>query len=359
MKRLLILSRYCSDGASSRMRFYQYSPGLKKAGWEVTITPLLCAEYLERLYAGRKPKRRDIALDYIKRIFAVLNARQYDLIWIEKEIFPFLPEALEMVIRFPGVPYIVDYDDAIFHSYDQHKHSLVRRILGSKLDRLLQKSTAVTAGNPYLAAYCSQHGAPDVHVIPTVIDIERYHATPLPCEKTMRIGWIGSPATTPLLEKILPQLASAAQNIPIILVTIGASSLQQKGLIIEQHSWSENDENRLLQTIDIGIMPLSDTPFERGKCGYKIIQYAGAGRPVIASAIGANTNIVTKETGFLVKKDTDWKATIIEASSSLERLTKMGVAARKRAESKYSLQIMLPQLLKIFDAAIITGKTWR
>ena len=313
--------------------------------------PLLRPEYLERLYTGMKPARREISVDYIKRIFAILKSRKYDLIWIEKEVFPFLPSAMERLIRLSNTPYIVDYDDAIFHNYDQHRLPLIRRFLGQKLDKLLQGSAAVTAGNPYLADYCRYHGATNVHEIPTVINIERYNAAPLPGGKTLRIGWIGSPSTTPFLSKILPQLAIAAKDVPIILVTIGASPLQQQGLAVEQHSWSESNEARLLQTIDIGIMPLSDTPFERGKCGYKLIQYMGAGRPVVASAIGVNRDIVTKETGFLVENDIDWTAAIKEAYNSRERLTKMGIAARERAENNYSLQVTLPRLLEIFDAA--------
>ena len=116
--KVLLLSRYTKLGASSRLRSYQYLPFLEKHGIEVTVEPLFDTNYLQRLYQGKKKSTGKILYYYIKRIRTLLNVNKFDLIWIEYEIFPWLPAIFEGALSLFKIPYVVDYDDAIFHRYE-------------------------------------------------------------------------------------------------------------------------------------------------------------------------------------------------------------------------------------------------
>jgi glycosyltransferase involved in cell wall biosynthesis len=353
-KRILALPKYAENGASSRLRTLQYIPWLHAAGAQVSVDSFFDDAYVDRLYAGKKKGVGDAIGPYARRIAAVLQSRSYDMVWLEKELFPYLPGVFERTLRIAGVPYVADYDDAVFHNYDTHSSRLVRAILGRKLDPLLRGASMVTAGNAYLADYASAHGARRTEFLPTVIDLDRYPLHPAPGGHPVRIGWIGTPTTAKYLIAILPQLAAAAKEHAICLVTIGAPPIDPPaGLMMEQHSWTEASEASLLSGVDIGIMPLPDEPFERGKCGYKLIQYMACGRPVIASPVGVNTQIVTPDTGLHAGDPAQWQAAITMLCSDVIVRNQMGAAGRRKVENSYSIQSTAPRLIDLF-AEIMT-----
>jgi glycosyltransferase involved in cell wall biosynthesis len=250
------------------------------------------------------------------------------------------------------VPYVVDYDDAIFHSYDSSPSRWIRKALSNKLDGLLAVSYAVTVGNNYLAQYAHSHGARRVVLIPTVVDIDRYRVTPEPPGDVFRIAWIGSPGTTKYLQLLAEPLRRLALEKKIMLVTIGAGPLHLPGVPLEQHAWSLDNETQLLETIHVGVMPLPDSPWERGKCGYKLIQYMACGRPVVASPVGINQEIVTPEIGFLASDVQGWYEGLRALSDQPALRQRMGQAARDRVEQSYSLQVTAPKIVRLLaDAA--------
>src|SRR5690242_5944979 len=128
--RVLVLSRYGHLGASSRVRFYQYIPYLEAHGIEIQIAPLLDDDYVRNLYTGKHTPVSSIASAYVRRIGRLGHSRSFDLLWIEKELFPWLPALAESLLAGLNIPYIVDYDDAVFHRYDMHRSALIRTILG-------------------------------------------------------------------------------------------------------------------------------------------------------------------------------------------------------------------------------------
>ena len=360
--RLLILSRYDERGASSRLRTLQYVPSLQEQGFQVTHQPLFNSAYLGSIYQSRNwlvTRSRNsgrVAMAMARRLAAILKARRFDVIWVEKELFPYLPGWFESCLGLTNIPYIIDYDDAIFHRYDISSRLFIRKILGNKLDPLLNDCFAVTAGNTYLADYCTKHGAKRVEIIPTVIDIDRYSYSKDPNGNEFRIGWIGSPSTAPYLNLIVNPLRALANERPIRLVTVGAPPIEMPGVPLEQHSWSLENEASLISSCHVGVMPLSDTPWERGKCGYKLIQYMACGRPVIASSIGANTDIVQENVGFLADNDNAWLDALRTLATSPEIRSKMGAEARKLVENKYTQQIMLSTIHKILIEAAARKK---
>src|SRR5690242_5637354 len=135
--KVLLLSKYDRAGASSRYRSYQFLPGLAESGIEVEEAPLLGDGYVQSLYARQPWGRRRVLAAMLNRLRCLLNGSRYDLLWVEKEFFPWMPALVESLLKRLDVPVVVDYDDAIFHNYDLHHQAAVRRILGSKIDHVM------------------------------------------------------------------------------------------------------------------------------------------------------------------------------------------------------------------------------
>ena len=347
---VLILSRHAPKAASSRLRTFQYVPYLEAIGAKVIIEPFFDEPYLEKLYLAGRRNLVDVITAYIRRIRAIFTSNYVSVVWVEKEVFPFLPACAESLLARFGTPYLVDYDDATFHNYDLHRFGLIRFLLGQKLHPLLRKAVMVTAGNAYLEAYARSHGATHVLRIPTVVDLSRYPIEPEPPDGELRIGWIGTPETSKYLNKVRSPLKKLSSLRKIRFVTIGAPPLSDFGVPLEQHSWSENAEAQLLSSVHVGIMPLPDEPFERGKCGYKLIQYMACGRPIIASPIGVNIDIATPDVGFIAKNDKDWVNALIQISVDRNLRCRLGSAGRTRVERDYSLQSVAPKVCGVLSA---------
>ncbi len=355
--RILILSRYENLGASSRLRSLQYVPKFESMGIEVTVAPLLDNAYLTSLYQSknwtlnRLRNLKSVVNAYFRRLHNIATIKRFDVVWVEKELFPYLPGVAESLLAKSGIPYVVDYDDAIFHNYDLNHSRLIRTLLGEKLKPLLSGAYAVTAGNAYLADYASRNGAKNVLIIPTVVDVDRYRATPEPIDRVLRIGWIGSSSTSQYLSAIADPLRRVAQARNIIFVTIGAPPLIFPGVSFQQHDWSLDTEAKLLESIHVGIMPLRDSPWERGKCGYKLIQYMACGRPVVASPVGVNSEIVSPSVGLLAGDNDAWVDALIKLADQQVLRQRLGQAARARVEQEYSLQVTAPKIARLLEDA--------
>lgn len=354
MIKLLILSKYGNMGASSRLRSLDYIEYLEKEDIQTTVSALFDNEYLENLYNHRKRSKISLLRYYLKRLILVLfNLKKYDVIFIEKELFPYLPGIFEKIISYANVPYIVDYDDAIFHNYDLLPSGLKKRILANKLKPLLSNAAYVTVGNSYLEALSIKNGAKHVMKIPTVININRYYSQPTTNFNEINIGWIGSPSTTKYLKIIWPILEKLKYHKNIKLITIGADKINDCPIPIKQYPWTLDSECEILKNISFGIMPLEDGPWEKGKCGYKLIQYMASSKPVIASDVGFNSEVVTPEVGFLASNEEEWLNAFNFFINKPELMSSMGVNARHRVEQNYTLQInskILARLIK--DVAV-------
>lgn len=350
MPKILILSRYNTLGASSRLRMLQYVPDFEAAGWTVCVEPLLCNKYLDTIYQHHKTiwlrlmRLAFITNGYWHRFRILLQTGRYDIIWIEKELFPFLPALFEKILSLNKVPYIIDYDDAVFHNYDRSVSRFVRKLLANKLQRLIVGASAVTVGNNYLLEYMVRQGAEYVERVPTVIDISRYEVTKEPPSEVFRIGWIGSPSSAQYLPIIFGALQQLAQKWNIVFVTVGAPLISIPGVKVEQNKWTLESEGRIIQSFHVGVMPLSDTPWERGKCGYKLVQYMACGRPVVASPVGINLEIVSNDVGRLAGLEKDWVQALDELASDQQLRARLGKAARLVVEKTYTKQVVAPKL---------------
>ena len=344
--KILLLSRYSYLGASSRLRAFQYIPFLASQGIEITISPLVGDEYIKNIYTAGKKRWRSIFSGYLRRIVALIKYHQFDLLWIEKELFPFVPAFAEVLFNVLKVPYIVDYDDAIYHNYDMSCNPFTRTIHGRKIAVVMRHAAGVIVGNEYLASYARQAEAKRLELIPTAIDLDRYQIKQHSDNAIFTIGWIGSPFTSKYLSQIQPALSSLCNDKKTQLSVIGSHIVTAKDIPTRLRMWSEETEVQDIQEFDVGVMPLPDKPWERGKCGYKLIQYMACCLPVVASAVGVNKEIVDHgNNGYLAATTEEWIKAITMLRNDRELRIRMGIAGRRKVENKYCIQQTAPQLL--------------
>jgi glycosyltransferase involved in cell wall biosynthesis len=191
-------------------------------------------------------------------------------------------------------------------------------------------------------------------VLPTVVDTRQYVpiARPDPSQPPV-IGWIGSPSTWAHIRPILPLLSEicSAHGVRFRAVGAGAGAGAERDRFdgLDLIPWSEPSEIADVQAMDIGVMPLIDRPFERGKSGYKLIQYMACGLPVVASPVGVNSDIVIEgESGFIASSEEEWRWALIRLIRDPELRARMGAVGRARAVERYSLASQAPRLVELF-----------
>lgn len=354
-----MLTRYERSGASSRLRLIQYAGPLGLQGISSSLQPFFDDRYLHRLYSGQSTLAPTLVA-YARRAWQLLKAGRGDLLWLEKESLPWLPWGIERFLLPRGVPLVVDYDDAVFHRYDLHRSAAVRRILGRKLDRLMASASLVTVGNRYLADRAKMAGAPNVEIVPTVVDLTAYTRRPAPFSASApTIGWIGSPSTwTEYMAPMMPLLAQAAEAAGARVAAVGAGRAAAAHPLLDNLPWTEDSEVARIHEMDIGIMPLTDTPWARGKCGYKLIQYMACGIPVIASPVGVNAELVEHGVnGFLASSDAEWAEALQTLLHDPDLRARMGEAGRRKVEREYSLQVWGPRVAQMLRDVASTGKS--
>ncbi|MGC9418254.1 MAG: glycosyltransferase family 4 protein [Rhodovulum sp.] len=355
---LLILSRYDRRGASSRLRMMQYVPALEQAGFTVILESLFDAAYLDNLYSGRRNKEQILAA-YRRRIASLRRRGDIDLIWLEKEALPWVPAGLELALFPKGVPVVADYDDAVFHRYDQHPRRLVRGLLGDKIGRVMQSAQMVLAGNTYLGDFATKAGAARVEIVPTVVDTEVYDASPRKIQnETVTVGWIGTPESwRGCVQPLIGSIRKPVEALGGHLLGVGIGKDDAEASWMDVREWSETREVSDIRAMDIGIMPLPDTLWMWGKCGYKLIQYMACGLPVVASPVGVNTEIVEHGVnGFLAETDEDWRKALETLIGDPALRERMGKAGRKKVETWYSLQVQGPRVAQMLAEVARNGR---
>ena len=344
MTRVLALTKYGSEAASTRQRLLQYLPALEHSGFEVDVRPLLDDDYVRALATGESYPRMKVLRSYLRRFGDLWDGRQLDLLWIYAELFPKLPSGFERVAARIGTPIIYDFDDAFFHAHER------QWLTREKLRPLIAGAVAVQAGNDYLAEFARRWND-NVHVIPTVVDTCKYLPSQNRSIDRPVIGWIGSPSTWEYVRPILPVIADICRQGRARFLAVGAGHSARADAFegMELREWAKDREIDDVQSMDIGIMPLPDEPWAHGKCGYKLIQYMACGLPVVASSVGVNTAIVSGgEDGLLVDADSDWRPALDFLIGNPEIRARFGVHGRTRILHDYSLQSQIPKVINLF-----------
>lgn len=343
--RVLALTKYEDLAASSRYRFLNYMPLLEEQGIDIVTEPLLSNSYVERRQAEQRAGFSEIAQAFLHRVKIVLRSRRFDVIWVEGELFPRLPAIFERVLKRLNVPYVVDIDDAIFHAYDRHPSKVYRAFMGRKVDIVMRRASAVIAGNAYLADRARAAGASNVVLVPTAIDHTAYRSSARhtragarPKSDALTVGWIGSPVTAHYLRSVERGLSRFLSRHNSNLVLVGAGDFSLNVQPVDIRPWSPQRELSDIASFDIGIAPLIDGAWERGKCGLKAIQYMGMGVPVVASDCGALPSILGEPaSGLLYHDDDEFFSCLDRLAESPELRVHLGENGRERVATHYSI----------------------
>jgi glycosyltransferase involved in cell wall biosynthesis len=337
--KVIYLTKYSINGASSRLRSFQYFPYLEKEDIEITVHAFFDEAYLINLYAGKKTSLIRFLKFYISRFFTLFTLFKYDKVVIEKELFPYFFSWFEKILFILNVKYIVDYDDAIFHNYDLNPNKLISFFLKNKIYNVMKYSHCVIAGNDYLAQKAKESGAKKIVFLPTAIDINKYKVKNKSISSKIVIGWIGTPSTFKYIKKFESIFLKLKKMYDVELHIVGVKDDGQCCKEIKFFEWSEEKEVDLISKFDIGVMPLENTPWELGKCSYKLIQYMGCGIPVVASSVGMNTTVVEDgKNGFLVNDDSQWIQKLCELIIDKELRLVQGNTGRSIVAEKFTLQ---------------------
>jgi glycosyltransferase involved in cell wall biosynthesis len=338
--KILFLTKYTENGASSRYRTYQYLKYFKD--FDFNVFPLFDDSYIPGQYLKSTQSKTYIFKRYIKRLFKLFKLKKDDIVCLEYEFFPYLPFET-LLIKILRIKYIVDYDDAIFHNYDQHKNIVIRCLLKHKIKNIIKNAKVVITGSPYLTNYASYYNK-NVVEIPTSIDIEKYHKD-LKVNKTSKkivIGWIGSTTTSKNLISIIPVFKKLLKNnIDFELRFIGFDKTQENkfnGLPITFVKWKPNTEIEEIFKFDTGIMPLEINKFNKGKCAFKLIQYMACGLPTISTPLESNIKVDRGNGNLFASSLDDWYSGVIEIYSNKEKYMKIGLKNIETVRSHYSIQ---------------------
>ena len=214
----------------------------------------------------------------------------------------------------------------------------------------------MTVGNAYLAEYARRYNA-NVTIVPTTIDVSRYSLEAREPNDRPVIGWTGTHSTYQHLDLLTPVLAELATRHDFVLRVIGPADYRMEGVTVENRAWRSDSEVDDLRGIDIGVMPLPDDPWSRGKCGAKALQYMGLAIPTVCSPVGVNSEIVTHgENGLLAGGHEEW---LVALSSLLEceaERRRLGLAGRETVETRYSAQVHAPRVAAILRAVAAVAR---
>jgi len=350
MTRVLALTRYGRLGGSSRVRVLQYIPELARRGIEVQVAPLFGDDDLRRLYSeGRRSAARLLGA-FRARLGAIRSAAPADIIWLQQEIFPFLPYVGEAAVL-AGRKLVIDYDDANHLFYQDAKSRLVRAVYGDKIARLMRRADTVTVGSPAMADYAKAAGAGDVRLIYSAVDTTQYPPPADPATRAFTVGWIGTPMTAAQnLHLIRAPLARFLSETGARAVFIGMDQTQYPDLPGARRPWSEDTEREILPQLSVGLCPLEDTPWTRGKSGYKIIQYMAAGTPALTSPVGIAADIVEDGvTGFHCQTAEDWYSRLMTLYHQPNLLQAQAQHSRATAVARYDRSIAAAHFGRIFE----------
>ena len=338
-----------------RFRLEQWSPYVRERDRiEMDFVPFESPRLTELLYKpGHKPRKALFVLrDFVRRAGDVLRARRYDAAVIYREASLIGPAIYERILARAKVPFILDFDDAIWMTVA--KLSKANGIFSKlhfqgKTSTICRLASAVTVGNEFLASYARQH-SDNVHVLPTSIDLDKYPVQPEPGSEPFVVTWSGSVHTLYNFEEARPALERLAQRRKILVRVIcnEPPSRPIAGAENEFIKWREEGEAEEIGKTHVGIMPLQDEPFMRGKCGLKALQFMATGKPVVVSPVGMNTDLVRSgQNGILASSTDEWVAALEQLADSPELRQRLGRAGRTTVEEKYAGSVVAAQFARV------------
>ena len=355
--RVLALSPIPEEGAGCRFRIAQFIPYLESVGFQVTLSSLFTPEFFRLVYKPGRYVRKafTFAVLTLKRLGSLRDMSQFDVIFIYREMFPIGPAIVERLIANRHRPPVVfDFDDAIFlPSVSDANRVIAAFKRPQKVASIIRSSDHVITGNEYLSEYARRFNAA-VTTIPTSVDTERF----VPSRNVSGngggraepdepiVGWIGSPTTGAYIRSLSNVLRRVRERHRFVLRVSGAGEqFTIPGVTIRHEPWALDREVQLFNTCDVGVYPLADDEWSKGKCGFKAIEFMACGVPVVAAAVGVNREIVQDgRNGFLAAGEDEWVDKLGRLLSDPDLRRRFAAAGRRTVEERYSVHVNAPKL---------------
>ena len=352
MMKVAVLCPYPRGAApSQRFRFEQYIDYLSEEAISIEAFPFLSNKAWQTFYQSNKRITTifHVLLGIVRRILLLRKLRQYDWILIHREAAPVGPPVIEWVLaKVMKKRIIYDFDDAIWLPNYSKQNRLIHRIKAYwKVKYLIRWANKVVVGNAFLANYAKPFNA-NITIIPTTID-ENYHIPTSSFSREVIIGWTGTHTTVDYLKKIVPDLECLAQRhtFKFLVISNEPPDFFIPNLVFKQ--WNEFSEIEDLSQISIGVMPLTNDEWAKGKCGFKALQYMALGIPTVASNVGVNEELIKHgEQGFLMEEGTSWLGSLESLIQDEALRVQMGEKGKIRVKEAYSVEAQKNNYKKLF-----------
>lgn len=350
--KILFLTRYPVAGASSRYRVFQYISHLEALDVSCTVHSFMDQRMYQLSFAPRRTFTKVIATlaATAKRLWGLRKWREYDAIYLQRELLPFGPPIIERWLKRRGAVLFFDYDDALFIKQPS-RYSPIATFFRSpeKIWQIFQLVDCVVAGNNWLRDAARGKGG-RAETIEVAEDTDRIRVNRSP-GAPITIGWLGSKTTSKYLRLIEPVLQDIAAKHPDVRFEIvGGGDFDMEGVPWIRSEWSMEEELAALSRFDIGLMPLPLNDWAKGKSGGKARTYMAAGVAPVVTGIGYNLELIKDgETGLLCENHDDWAAALNRLINDPDLRDQIGDAARADVETRFSVSGKAAELRALFD----------
>ncbi|MGC2401300.1 MAG: glycosyltransferase family 4 protein [Acidobacteriaceae bacterium] len=359
MAKILFITHHPREDASSRYRVYDFVPYLEAAGHTCTVRPFSTERLFRILRRGGHSAVKVLHAVFcsIRRMRDILEAGSYDLVLINREAYPFFTPFVEKLLMAQCGNVVYNFDDAVYMGHGQLRGLgsplLYKMKYGAGFNDLIRDSKLVLGGSQALVDYALQFNT-NVALVPTVIDLQAYVYNPRPVDsqEPITVGWLGSNSTSPYLPAIEPALRRLAENNPgrVRFRFVGDAKLRMDLPNCEILPFRLNSEIEDLGMLDIGLMPLHDTPWTRCKCSFKAIQYMGVGAVPVVSPVGMAASLIEHGVdGFHATTENDWYERLQELLDDPMLRLRMAASARAKVEENYAMQSWGPKFASLIE----------
>jgi glycosyltransferase involved in cell wall biosynthesis len=327
---------------------------LRAEGIELVVSPFFDTAAYGVLYrkGGLRRKAVGVLKGLMRRLADLWRVRSYDLVVIHRESAPVGPPLFERVLGAWHVPFVFDFDDAIFlgpiHPANR-RWSWLRH--PSRVAETTRRARSVIVSNEYLASWARKHNR-DVTIIPTAVDLDRHRPSGRRPQDHIVLVWTGSSTTSPYLHLLDGPLTTLAGKRDDLVFRVIGGEYDHPHVPVRQLPYDLDGEPADVAAADIGVLPEPDDEWTRGKGAFKALVYMAAGLPVVASDVGINREVIVDgETGYCVCDDAGWVRAIEQLASDAALRARLGAAGRRRAEERYSIRVQAPRLAAVLRAA--------
>jgi glycosyltransferase involved in cell wall biosynthesis len=354
VKRILFLTQGDQQTASSRHRVYQFLPLLEKAGWESVVSPAVTGAEYTHLFGKTDPitLTRQHWRIMMRRFRDMHHLREFDRVVIQRPILPSPWPFLERSVA-RHQPFFFDYEEAFYLPAAKDGHIWGEPTQTKRMSEICQLAAKVMGANEILADFARGHGT-EAHVVPMAVDFERAKEAMERRQpnSTFTIGWFGSGLTQPNLERVIPVLKSLHQKATFTLKIVGGAP-QKTSLPfpIEWVPWSLEKENDHLASFDLAIAPIPDSPRNRTRTSYRILQYLAHGVPVLASPVGVQVGELKEGRHILyARTPEEWSEKMVLMMKDEEQRKRLAEAGHETVRKNHEINEVFKKLLAVLDS---------